>query len=120
MNFTGEFSQFARQQQTRRVFLGRAGRTLGSVALASLLNPGLLCVATSATDAGKKWRGVIHPLHHPAKVKRVIWLAMAGGPSHLETFDFKPRLAQLDGQPIPVSMTTGQQLAQLQGEKLVC
>ena len=120
MNHAGEFSQLARQQQTRRVFLGRAGRTLGSVALASLLNPGLLRVAAAAAGAGKKWRGVIQPLHHPAKVKRVIWLAMAGGPSHLETFDFKPKLAQMDGQPMPESMTTGQQLAQLQGEKLVC
>ena len=119
MNLAGEVSQLARQQQTRRVFLGRAGRTVGSVALASLLNPGLLRAAAAA-GAGRKWRGVIQPLHHPAKVKRVIWLAMAGGPSHLETFDFKPKLAQMDGQPMPESMTTGQQLAQLQGEKLVC
>ena len=45
---------------------------------------------------------------------------MAGGPSQLETFDFKPELARMDGQPMPESMTKGQQLAQLQGEKLVC
>ena len=50
----------------------------------------------------------------------MIWLTMAGGPSHLETFDFKPKLAQMDGQPMPESMTTGQQLAQLQGQDLVC
>ena len=120
MNIAGELRQLSLQQQTRRVFLGRAGRSLGSVALASLLNPGLLRAAEAVANAGKAWRGVIQPLHHPAKVKRVIWLTMAGGPSHLETFDFKPRLAQMDGQPMPASMTTGQQLAQLQGEKLVC
>jgi hypothetical protein len=97
---------------SRRAFLGRAGRSLGSVALASLLNPGLL--------AGNAWNGAIHPRHRPARIKRVIWLTMAGGPSQLETFDYKPGLAKMDGQPMPESLTAGQQLAQLQGEKLVC
>jgi hypothetical protein len=50
----------------------------------------------------------------------VIWLTMAGGPSHLETFDHKPKLAEMHGQPMPESLTKGQQLAQLQGQKLVC
>ena len=115
-----ELRQLALQQQTRRVFLGRAGRTVGSVALASLLNPALLRAALASSKTGDIWPGVIQPPHHPPKVKRVIWLCMAGGPSHLETFDFKPKLAQMDGQPMPESMTAGQQLAQLQGEKLVC
>jgi len=50
----------------------------------------------------------------------VIWLTMAGGPSHLETFDPKPKLAEMHGKPMPESLTKGQQLAQLQGSKLVC
>jgi len=120
MNTAAELRQIALQQQTRRVFLGRAGRTVGSVALASLLNPGLLRAAQALTAGDRRWSGAIQPLHHPAKVKRVIWLTMAGGPSHLETFDFKPKLAEMDGKPMPESMTKGQQLAQLQGEKLVC
>ncbi len=45
---------------------------------------------------------------------------MAGGPSHLETFDPKPKLAEMHGQPMPESFTKGQQLAQLQGQKLLC
>ena len=45
---------------------------------------------------------------------------MAGGPSHLETFDPKPKLAEMDGQPMPESMTKGQQLAQFQGRTLMC
>jgi hypothetical protein len=45
---------------------------------------------------------------------------MAGGPSHLETFDYKPKLRELNGQPMPDSLTKGQQLAQLQGAKLTC
>ena len=42
---------------------------------------------------------------------------MAGGPSHLETLDYKPKLKEMDGQPMPKSMTEGQQIAQLQGQK---
>lgn len=96
-----EFSQALRQQQTRRAFLGRAGVGLGSLALASLLG------AAGRTD-------------YAPKIKRVIWLTMAGGPSQLETFDFKPALAKMDGQPMPQSLTAGQQIAQLQGLPLVC
>src|ERR1043166_8461081 len=115
-----ELRQLALQQQTRRVFLGRAGRTVGSGALASLINPALLHAALASSKTSDTWPGVIQPPHHPPKVKRVIWLTMAGGPSHLETFDYKPKLAQMDGQPMPESMTSGQQLAQLQGASLVC
>ncbi len=64
--------------------------------------------------------GAVKPLHHPAKAKRVIFLYQAGGPSHLETFDYKPKLAQMHGQPMPESFTRGQQIAQLQRQKLVC
>ncbi|MCM8528890.1 MAG: DUF1501 domain-containing protein [Lentisphaeraceae bacterium] len=63
--------------------------------------------------------GVKFPTHAP-KVKRVIHLYMAGGMSHLETFDPKPMLAKMDGKAMPDSMTKGMQLAQLQGQKLVC
>ena len=60
-------------------------------------------------------------MHHAAKAKRVIYLYQAGGPSHLETFDYKPKLAAMNGQPMPESMTKGQQLAQqLQRQKLMC
>ncbi|MEX0820106.1 MAG: DUF1501 domain-containing protein [Pirellulaceae bacterium] len=62
----------------------------------------------------------MNPLHLPPKVKRVIFLCMAGGPSHLESFDHKPKLAELDGQPMPASFTAGQPIAQLQGQRLVC
>ena len=58
---------------------------------------------------------MVNPLHHAAKAKRVIWLYMAGGPSHLETFDYKPKLAELSGKPMPESITKGQPIAQLQG-----
>ena len=68
---------------TRRHFLGRTAKGIGSVALASLLNPSLFADST----ADEVWRGVIQPLHFAPKAKRVIHLVMSGGPSHLETFD---------------------------------
>jgi hypothetical protein len=96
---------------TRRAFLGRTSQGLGGIALASLMSPGLLRAAS---------RGVLGKLPLPQKAKRVIWLTMAGGPSQLELFDYKPKLAAMDGKPMPESFTKGQQLAQLQGQKLVC
>ena len=98
--------------QTRRAFLGRASHGLGALALASLLD--------KANATAQPMRGVLGPLPLPQKAKRVIWLTMAGGPSHLETFDPKPKLAEMDGKPMPESMTKGQQLAQLQGKPLMC
>src|SRR5436190_7152953 len=98
---------------SRRAFLGKAG--VGSLALTSLLNPALF-----AADSPERWRGVITKPHFPPKAKRVIWLTMAGGPSHLETFDFKPKLRELHDKPMPESFTKGQQLAQLQGAALKC
>ena len=54
------------------------------------------------------------------KAKRVIFLCMAGGPSHLETFDYKPKLKEMDGKPMPESITKGKPVAQLQGKQLKC
>ena len=94
---------------TRRAFLGKTAQGVGGVALASLLG-------SAASGAP----GVLSRLPLPQKAKRIIWLSMAGGPSHLETFDPKPKLAEMHGQPMPESFTKGQQLAQLQGQKLTC
>jgi hypothetical protein len=101
----------------RRTFLGRGAAGLGLVALNSLINPRLLAAAQAAANQSK---GVVNPLDFPAKAKRVIFLYQAGGPSHLETFDYKPKLAEMNGKPMPESFTKGQQIAQLQGQKLVC
>ena len=99
---------------TRRAFLGRGTQGVGAVALASLLQPELLNAVSN------RGTGVIHPLPLPQKAKRVIWLTMAGGPSQLELFDYKPKLVEMHGKPMPESLTKGQQLAQLQGQKLIC
>ena len=87
----------------RRAFLASSGLSLGSAALTTLI----------AKESGQ-------PLYllPKAKAKRVIFLCMAGGPSHLETFDYKPKLDELNGQPMPNSFTKGQPIAQLQGKEL--
>ncbi|MBI4903237.1 MAG: DUF1501 domain-containing protein [Acidobacteria bacterium] len=97
----------------RRSFLGRGAAGLGLIALNSLLK-------AAEPKAGDRWRGVVQPLHFPQKAKRVIFLYQAGGPSHLETFDPKPKLAEMHGKGMPESFTKGQQIAQLQGRPLVC
>ena len=97
---------------SRRAFLGKAG--LGSLGLASLLNPSLLAADRPQID---KWPGILAKPHHKPKVKRVIHLCMAGGASHLETLDYKPKLREMDGKPMPKSITEGQPIAQLQGKR---
>jgi len=101
----------------RRTFLGRSLTGVGSLALANLLNQETL---RSAEQIKAAQPGTLASLHHPPKAKRVIHLCMAGGPSHLETFDEKPKLAEMNGKPMPESFTKGQPIAQLQGRKLTC
>ena len=105
-------------EETRRQFLSRAAHGIGGMALASLLNP--VQRAWAAEKSAGPWRGVVDPLHYPARAKRIIFLCMAGGPSHLESFDYKPELEHLDGEPMPESFTKGQPIAQLQGKELLC
>jgi len=101
----------------RRTFLQRPGISVGAMALGSLLaKTGHAAVGTQPGMS----QGVVSPLHHAPKAKRIIWLYMAGGMTHLETFDPKPKLAEMHGQPMPESFTKGQQIAQLQGQKLNC
>ncbi len=99
----------------RRTFLGHTGFGLGSAALASLM-AGDSAMAADEPAPGRM--GLAGFPHHSQRAKRVIFLCMAGGPSHLETFDFKQKLADLHGQPMPESFTRGQPIAQLQGQEL--
>jgi hypothetical protein len=76
--------------------------------------------ANSKLIGDDRWQGVLQPLHFAPRAKRVIWLYMAGGMTHIDTFDNKPKLAELHGKPMPESVTAGQQIAQLQGQQLNC
>jgi hypothetical protein len=105
----------------RRAFLGRSTAGIGTLALASLLDPSLLKAGEASPSRPRdRWTGVVNPRHFAPRAKRIIYLYMAGGPSHLETFDSKPALARMHGQPMPESFTRGMPIAQLQGHKLVC
>ncbi|MBX7164710.1 MAG: DUF1501 domain-containing protein [Pirellulales bacterium] len=100
----------------RRAFLGRASLGLGGLALAGLCGE---LRAAGAEPLGVQ-PAVAGLPHFPPRIKRVIFLCMAGGPSQLESFDPKPKLAAMHGQAMPESFTAGQPIAQLQGQKLVC
>src|SRR5215471_4578430 len=109
---------------SRRAFMGQGFAGLGTVALTSLFGQNTQAGANQESAfSGRRnpqSKEVVNPLHHPAKAKRVIFLYQAGGPSHLEVFDYKPQLAKMHSQPMPESFTKGQQIAQLQNQRLTC
>ena len=78
----------------RRTFLRKGVTGLGLVALNALLNQDILSAADDS-QGDKTSLGAINPLHFAPKAKRIIYLYQAGGPSHLETFDYKPALGKL-------------------------
>ncbi|HLK60690.1 MAG TPA: DUF1501 domain-containing protein [Chthonomonadaceae bacterium] len=108
-------------RMNRRAFLCRAGASLGTAALWGLLSPQRAMADSSGQILPSSGtHGIIPQFHYPPRIKRIIQLYMAGGPSHLETFDYKPKLAEMHGQPMPESLTKGQPIAQLQNSALRC
>jgi hypothetical protein len=106
---------------SRRSLLADCAGGLGGIAVGTLAGGARAAAEVRASDtAAGVWPGVIRAYHVPPKAKRVIWLYMAGGMTHLDTFDHKPKLTAMHGQPMPESFTAGQQIAQLQGQKLTC
>ena len=82
----------------RRQFLRTAGCGFGAIALSALLaDDGLLAEEPAADPLAPK------KPHFEPTAKRVIFLFMSGGPSHVDTFDPKPELTRLHGQPLPAS-----------------
>ena len=105
-----EFQQQALQAITRRHFFGKTAAGIGGLALASLLNERLLGAAATAGDPMAPKQA-----HFPAKAKRVIYLHMAGSPSQLDLFDYKPKLNELNGQPCPESIYKKERFAFIKG-----
>ena len=106
----------ARQLIARRWFMRDCGVGVGSMALASLLeSAGLLGLASAAGADATSPLGVnplaAKPGHFAGTAKNVIFLFMAGAPSHLELFDYKPELARLDGQLPPAGLLEGYRAA---------
>ncbi len=97
----------------RRAFLATSSIGFGAAALASML--------PAPARADSRGIGGLADLPHFApRAKRVIFLYMSGGPSHLELLDYKPTLARMNLQPMPESFTRGQPIAQLQNAVLKC
>jgi hypothetical protein len=93
--------------QTRRQFFGRAAAGIGTAALASLLNERLFA---ADRDASLRTLGALPGLHFAPKAKRVIYLFMSGGPSHIDLFDYKAELREHHGEELPASVRMGQRL----------
>ncbi len=102
----GDYDTMTTIDVTRRQLFGTCGIGIGKIALASLLGGSVnRAVASSTAGSG---------LHHAARAKRVIYLFMAGAPSQLDLFDYKPKLVELAGKPIPPSVIAGQRYAFIQ------
>ncbi len=93
----------------RRAFL--TGTGLGAIALTDLLRREQPVAASEG--------GILARPHHAPKAKRVIFLFQSGGPSQLETFDYKPLLQQMRGQPLPDSVRQGQRLTGMSGNQAI-
>ncbi len=99
------FSDHVNFGLTRRDFFARFGLGVGGAALSHLL------AADAARAApASPFKGVLDKSHHAPKAKRVISLVMAGGPSQLDLFDPKPKLAEMNGQDLPESVRRGQRV----------
>ncbi len=108
MNSPNLFSEEQRRYLTRRWFFRECGVGLGGIALASLMGGGKTLSAATPL--------AVNPLaprqpHFAAKAKRVIYIFMAGAPSQLELFDYKPTLQKYAGQPVPKDVLGGQTYA---------
>ena len=95
-------------QISRRYFIGQCGIGLGAIALAHLLSG-----TGRAAESNAEQTNPLAPKrpHHPPKAKNVIFLFMAGGPSHLELFDNKPELAKFNGTLPPADLLKGYRTA---------
>ncbi len=104
-DLTKSFQRFC-DLQNRRQFIHQAGIGLGAAAISSMAQ-------TASAEASAA-------CHHPPKAKRVIFLFMAGAPSQLDLFDYKPNLEKLHGQPLPAEISKGQRVTTMtRGKKQV-
>ncbi|MEM7313736.1 MAG: DUF1501 domain-containing protein, partial [Planctomycetota bacterium] len=92
---------------TRRQLLANSHKALGGAALATLLGQNVMAASNSPISANSDVP--IGP-HFAPKAKRVIYLFMAGGPSHIDTFDHHPEIRKFHGQELPASVRMGQRI----------
>jgi len=101
-------NNFAKAPLSRRELLLKTANGMGAVALTALLEESAFAAGAPAVDARKTNPLAPRKPHHPAKAKNVIFLFMDGGPSQVDTFDPKPRLAKEHGEPIKIKVPATQ------------
>ena len=97
-------------EMTRRQLLARGRGCLGAAALGMLLQGDRSSSAAAATATSASNPGLPGLPHFAPRAKRVIYLFMAGGPSHIDMFDYKPAMRKLHGTELPESIRNGQRL----------
>ena len=113
-----EAKQTVLHHYTRRHFLKESAMGFGALALGSILGS---CGRGSSEQGSNIVFDPVNPLSprppmFPGKAKSVIYLHMAGAPSQLELFDYKPELVKLDGQDCPQSLIDGKRFAFIRGK----
>jgi hypothetical protein len=112
-----DIHEYARQI-TRRHFFRECGIGVGKIALASLLTGASTARSAASSPSPADPLAPRRP-HFAPKAKRVIHLFMAGAPSQLDLFDYKPELAKLEGKPLPPSVIRGQRYAFIRSDAAV-
>src|SRR5882672_11529669 len=110
--FLEKFQREAVLATTRRQFFGRCATGIGSLALTSLLNERAFAMSNAvAADNPLAPRGP----HFAPRARRAIYIHMAGSPSQLDLFDYKPKLKELNGKPCPESLFKKERFAFIKG-----
>ena len=118
VHHTGVIPMASLEQETRRRFLGNMVYGIGAAALGQwLAQDGLLAPQTArAADAGLANPLAPKPPHFAPKAKNCIFIFLEGAPSQIDLFDPKPKLNELNGQPLPESMTKNVRFAFIKKE----
>ncbi len=102
---------------TRRQFFGKSALGIGAYALSSLLNPSLMGANLPNNNVlGRNENGLPH---FAPKAKHVIYLFQNGAPSHVDLFDYKPKLREWHGRQIPDELTQGKRFSTMTGEQVM-
>ena len=107
------------EASNRRDWLFRAGMGLGGIAAIEMADRDSIRRMAHAASAGVPTSGALPQTHHRPTAKRVIYLFQSGGPSQLETWDYKPLLNEKQGEPLPDEVRQGQRLTGMSGNQAV-
>ena len=125
MNLENHFRRELGLTMTRRHFFNRTATGIGAAALSSLLGEDLLAASKKAAPAMANplaTHGAMKALSFAPKAKRVIYIFMSGAPSHLDLYDYKPKLVELTGTELPATVRGTQRITGMtSGQKqLLC